>query len=219
MNLIQESRERQRLYLPTRAASPADPWRPQGQKPDYMPAERHFLPARAVALVLILALNFLLPWATPLLEILILLVDAVGLIILFDTLNKLWYAFWTRKPVLKWVTFPAQTGDRLEAVLVARPSPEVIGPVLATLRCVRDEPAEDEGGARVPMEIYSLSAEFDFPGERLKEVTLTFEIPPDLPGTDLEREDAVYWQIAVRVPVIGPDLELIYPAPVYASTG
>ena len=219
MSLVQESRARQRLYVPTRSASPADPWRPQGQMPDYTPRTRHALPARAAAVVLIGALNLLLPMASPALEAAILVVDLAGLIILFDTLNKLWQAFSSRKPLLRWTTFPAHTGGRLEAVLVARPSPEVIGPVLAVLRCVRDELVEGEG--RVPTEIYSQTAELDVPGERLKEVALTFEVPSDLPGTDLDREDAVYWQIAVRIPVFGPDLELVYPAPVYdrASAG
>ena len=216
MRLIQESYERQRLYVPTRSASPAPPWQPKGQMPDYTPEAGYSLPVRATILVVIGAFNLLLPSASPALETVILLVDAVGLLVLFDTLNKLWYAFWRRPPVLRWTTFPAHTGGRLEAVLVARPSPEVIGPVLAVLRCVRDELVEGEG--RVPMQIYSQTAEFDFPGERLKEVALAFEIPPDVPGTDLEREDAVYWQIAVRVPVIGPDLELVYPAPVYSRT-
>ena len=215
MSEIHESRERQRLYVPTRSASPADPWRPQGQGPDYTPAPRHALPARAAAVALIAALNLLLPSASPGLEIGILLVDMIGLLIVFDTLNKLWYGFRNRKPLLRWITFPAHTGGRLEAVLVARPSPEVVGPVLAVLRCVRDELVEGEG--RVPMEIYSQTAEFPIPGVRLREVTLTFDIPSDLPGTELEREDAVYWQIAVRIPVFGPDLELVYLAPVYAE--
>lgn len=214
MTLIQESLERQRLYVPTRSASPAAPWKPKGQMPDYMPEARHALPVRAAILVLIGAFNLLLPWASPAIEIAILLADAAGLIVLFDTLNKLWYAFWRRPPVLRWTTFPAHTGGRLEAVLVARPSPEVVGPVLAVLRCVRDDLVEGEG--RVPMQIYSQTAEIDVPGERLKEVTLTFEVPPDLPGTDLDRDDAVYWQIAVRIPVVGPDQELVYLAPVYA---
>jgi hypothetical protein len=218
MSLIEESLERQRLYIPTRSASPAAPWSPKGQMPDYTPEAGYSLPVRATILAMIGAFNLLLPSASPALETVILLVDAVGLIVLFDTLNKLWYAFWRRPPVLRWTTFPAHTGGRLEAVLVARPSPEVIGPVLAVLRCVRDELLEEEGGARVPMQIYSQTAEFDIPGERLKEVALTFEIPDDLPGTDLAREDAVYWQIAVRIPVIGPDLELVYLAPVYDRT-
>ncbi|HEX5714959.1 MAG TPA: hypothetical protein VF179_02295 [Thermoanaerobaculia bacterium] len=216
MNLLEESLERQRLYVPTRSASPADAWRPQGQMPDYTPRTRHATPARAAILVVIFALNLLLPSASPALETVILLVDVVGFIVLFDTLNKLWYAFWRRPPLLRWTTFPAHTGERLEALLVARPAPEVIGPVLAVLRCVQDELVEGEG--RVPMQIYSQTAEFDFPGERLKEVALTFELPSDVPGTDMDRDDAVYWQIAVRIPVVGPDLELVYLAPVYART-
>jgi hypothetical protein len=220
MNPVQESRERQRLYIPTRASlrvpgTAPELWRPKGQVPDYTPAVRHGLPVRVAILVVIFAINLLLPSASPALETVILLVDVVGLIVLFDTLNKLWYAFWRRPPILRWTTFPAHTGGRLEAVLVARPAPEVIAPVLAVLRCVRDELVEEEGGARVPMEIYSQTAEFDVPGERLKEVTLTFELPSDVPGTDMDRDDAVYWQIAVRIPVVGPDLELVYLAPVY----
>ncbi|HWM91904.1 MAG TPA: hypothetical protein VN493_14150 [Thermoanaerobaculia bacterium] len=218
MTLIEESRERQRLYVPTRSAlripgTASDPWRPKGQMPDYTPEARLALPVRAAALVLIVALNFLLP---PSFGLVVLLLNFVGLLILLDTLNRLWYAFWRRPPRICWTTFPAHTGGRLEAVLVARPSPEVIGAVLAVLRCVQDEVVEDEGGARVPMQIYSQTAEFDVPGERLREVALTFEIPPDVPGTELDREDAVYWQIAVRIPVLGPDQELVYLAPVYA---
>ncbi len=218
MSLIQESRERQRLYIPTRSASPAEPWRPKGQLPDYTPEVRHGLPIRVAIVVLIFALNYLLPSASPALETVILLVDVVGLIALFDILNKLWWAYWRRPPILRWITFPAHIGGRLEAVLVARPAPEVIAGVLAVLRCVRDEIVEEEeGGARIPMEIYSQTAEFEVPEERLKQVTLTFEIPSDLPGTELDRDDAVYWQIAVRIPVVGPDLELVYLAPVYAA--
>lgn len=215
MSLLQESLERQRLYVPTRSAFPAAPWNPKGQMPDYTPEAGHAMPVRLIVLALIAALNLLLPSASSWLESVILFMDAAGLILLFDTLNKLWYAFWRRPPVLRWTTFPAHTDGRLEAVLVARPSPEVIGPVVAVLRCVRDELVEGEG--RVPMQIYSQTAEFDFPGERLREVALAFEIPPDLPGTDLDHEEAVYWQIAVRIPVIGPDLELVYLAPVYAA--
>jgi hypothetical protein len=216
MSLIEESYERQRLYIPTRAASPADPWRPKEQMPDYTPEVRHAMPVRAAVLAVIAALNLLLSSASPALQAVILLVDVAGVIVLFDTLNKLGNAFWSRKPILRWTTFPAHTGEWLEALLIARPSPEVIGPVLAVLRCVRDELVEGEG--RVPMQLYSQTAEFDVPGERLKEVALAFEVPSDLPGTDLDRDDAIYWQIAVRIPVVGPDLEIIYLAPVYART-
>jgi len=35
-------------------------------------------------------------------------------------------------------------------------------------------------------------------------------------GADLGREDAIYWQIALRIPVVGPDVEIVFLAPVYA---
>jgi hypothetical protein len=238
MDPIQESRERQRLYVPNRSAvRPAGPppaggppgepwasdypWRPEGQTPDYTPEIRYAVPARVAALVVIGALNLLLPSAAPPLKTGILLLDAVGLILLFDSLNKLWYGLRGRLPRLKWKTFPAFTGGRLEAVLVARPSPEIVGPVLAELRCVLDERVvrETEQGEEVshePVMIYRQISEFPVPGERLRELSMSFEIPPDLPGTDLGREDAVYWQIALRIPVVGPDLETVYLAPIYA---
>lgn len=237
----EESRERQRLYIPARSAlrtAPPRPprqdgvregawksdhlWRVEGQEPDYTPETRHYVALRIGLLLGIAALNFLLPSAPPLLETLILLVDAVGVIVVFDSLNKVWYGYWTRKPKMRWTRFPAFTGGRLEGVLVARPSPEVIGPVQGVLRCVRDERAVSSTGesgevTHEPVVIYRRMAEFPVPGDRLKEVSIVFDVPADLPGTDLKRPDAVYWQVAVRIPVVGPDEELVYLAPVYAA--
>jgi hypothetical protein len=232
----EESRERQRLYIPARSAvRPAPPrparrdgvregvwksdhpWRVEGQEPDYTPEARHYVALRSGLLVGVAALNFLLPWAPPLLKTLILVVDAVGMIVVFDSLNKLWYGYWNQKPRMRWSRFPAFTGGRLEGVLVARPSPEVIGPVLGVLRCVQDERVKSESGevSHEPMVLYRQTAEFPVPGDRLKEVAIAFDIPADLPGTDLRRPDATYWQLAVRIPVVGPDEELVYLAPIY----
>lgn len=236
MEPIQETRERQRLFIPVRSAlqpsrsAPMEgvsegpwtsdhPWRPEGQAPDYTPETGHHVPLRIAILAGIVALNFLLPWAPPLLEMLILLVDMAGVIVVFDSLNKLWYGFWNRKPRMRWTRFPVFTGGRLEGVLVARPSPDVIGPVLGVLRCVQDERVEAESGevTHEPMVIYRQITEFPVPGDRLKEVAIAFDIPADLPGTDLSRPDPIYWQLAVRIPVVGPDEELVYLAPVYSK--
>ncbi|HEX3128165.1 MAG TPA: hypothetical protein VH394_12620 [Thermoanaerobaculia bacterium] len=235
----EESRERQRLYIPARSVMrPAEPtgktlsgregildgpwksdhpWRLDSQTPDYTPETQHYVALRIGLILGIAALNFLLPSAPPLLQTLILLVDAMGVIVVFDSLNKLWYGYWNRKPTMRWTRFPALTGGRLEGVLVARPSPEVIGPVLGVLRCIQDERVESESGEVTyePMVIYRRMAEFPVPGDRLKEVAITFDVPEDLPGTDLKRPDAVYWQVAVRIPVVGPDEELVYLAPIY----
>jgi hypothetical protein len=234
----EESRERQRLYIPVRSAMrPArvrplrrsdvpegpwtsdHPWRPGGQAPDYTPEVQHYIPLRIGLLIGIAALNLLLRSAPPLLQTLILLADVVGVIVVFDSLNKLWYGFWTRKPRMRWTRFPAWTRGRLEGVLVARPSPEVIGPVLGVLRCVQDVRVKSESGEITyePTALYRRLAEFPVPGDRLKEVAIAFDVPADLPGTDLGRPDAIYWQLALRIPVVGPDEELVYLAPVYKA--
>ena len=190
----EESRERQRLYIPVRSGVPTrfkparqdgvkegpwmtDPWRAQGQAPDYMPEVRYYVPLRIGLLVGIAALNLLLRSVPPIVEVLILLVDVVGVIVVFDSLNKLWYGYWTRKPTMRWTRIPAYTGGRLEGVLVARPSPEVIGPVLGVLRCVRDERVESESGETTyePVALYRQMAEFPVPGDRLKEVAIAFQ--------------------------------------------
>jgi hypothetical protein len=235
MEPVQETRDRQRLYIPARSVLPFrsalvrregipggpwesdHPWRPEGQAPDYTPEARHHVAARIAALVVIAALNFLLRRVSPVVDTIVLLMDMVGLIVVFDSLNKLWYGFWDRKPRLRWTRFPAFTGGRLEGVLAARPSPEVIGPILAVLRCIQDERVESEAGevTHEPMVMYRQITEFPVPGDRLKEVAVAFDVPADLPGTDLGRPDAIYWQLAVRIPVVGPDEELVYLAPVY----
>jgi hypothetical protein len=234
----EESRERQRLYIPTRSAvatSPPPPprqdgvlegawktdhpWREEGQEPDYTPEVRNHMAIRIGLLLGIAALNLLLRSATPLVEWLIILVDAFGVIVIFDTLNKGWYGFWNRKPRMRWTRFPAHTGGRLEAVLVASPSPEVIAPIVGVLRCMQDERVTSDSGEVTyePMVIYRRMAEFPVPGDRLKAVPIAFDVPADLPGTDLKRPDAIYWQITVRIPVVGPDEELVYLAPVYTA--
>jgi hypothetical protein len=235
----EESRERQRLYIPARSAlrptgktltgregvldgpwKSDHPWRLEGQAPDYTPETNYYVPLRIGLLAGIVALSFLLRSAPPLLETIILLLDAVGVIVIFDSVNKLWYGYWNRKPRMRWTRFPALTGGRLEGVLVAQPSPEVIGPVLGVLRCVQDERITSESGQVTyePMVIYRRMAEFPVPGDRMKEVAITFDVPEDLPGTDLGRPDAIYWQLALRIPVVGPDDEMVYLAPVYSKT-
>lgn len=225
---IQEYRDRQRVFVPTRAALPPSPppkasagapagpwavdhpWWPQGQGPDYLEEPNHHWPVRIAILAVIVALNFFLSTGV------LMLVNGVGLIVLLDSLNKLWFHYRGRLPQLRFTTFPAFTGGRLEGVLVARPSPEVIGSVQAVLRCVRDEPAEEGGEAAYePTAIYRQVQELPVEGERLRDVPFRFEIPADLPGTDLKRPDAVYWQLALRIPVLGPDRELVYLVPIY----
>ena len=63
--------------------------------------------------------------------------------------------------------------------------------------------------------IYEQSLEIMPPGDTLTELPLAFDLPADLPGNHLDRAEATYWQLAVRIPVTGPDIEAVFLAPVY----
>ncbi len=241
MEPIQELREPQRLYVPSRLAvrpagkrSASGPggdgpwatdysWQPAGQEPDYALDTGHPFLARLGLLGLIALANLGLVSSSVLLENVIVLLDVLGVVIVFDILLKLWQASRRIRPRMQWTTFPVFVGGRLEGVLVTRPALEPIGSVQVILRCVRDErvAGTGEGGEHVslePVAIYRQMTEIPVPEDRLKEVRLAFEIPPDLPGTDLGRDEAVYWQVAFRIPTIGPDFEAAFLAPVYART-
>ncbi|MFP5287195.1 MAG: hypothetical protein ACLGI9_15760, partial [Thermoanaerobaculia bacterium] len=49
----------------------------------------------------------------------------------------------------------------------------------------------------------------------LKSISFAFDVPPDLPGTNLGTERATYWQVGVEVPVNGPNFDSVFLAPVY----
>ena len=239
MEPVQEMRERQRLFIPTRAAArPAGkgsaagpggdgpwtadyPWRPAGQDPDYELDTGHPFRQRLSLLGLIGLANLGLFSSSILLENVIVLLDVLGIVIVLDILLKLWQASRRIRPRMRWTTFPAFVGGRLEGVLFMRAALEPIGPVRAILRCVRDErlPAEDGREAAVePAAIYRQITEFPVQEDRLKTLRLGFDLPGDLPGTDLGCDEPVYWQVALQIRTIGPDFETVFLAPVYART-
>jgi len=240
METIEESREPHRLYAPSRAsrtavppAKPArgpggrpdepwtwdNPWQPSGQDADDAPATAGSWRGRLILLALIGLLNLAFLAHSRLLENLIVILDLFGIVILFDLLLRLWQA--SRRPRMRWTTFPAFLGGRLEGVLVARPVLEPIGAVRAVLRCVHDQRIVHtaESGDETSFEptvLYQQIAEATIAADKLKELPLSFAIPADVPGTDLGQEEATYWQVALRIPVVGPDFEAVFLAPVYA---
>lgn len=156
-------------------------------------------------------------------RIVILAFDLLGLLILYDTLHKLaqWLRF--RHPVVTWTTFPAFLGDRLEGrISFARPV-RATGPPKVTLRCVGDEGVVGGSGEHQSMQLrpFALYQEtreaprIVDPGEPLDYVDFGFDIPGDLPGTDLLKERATYWQVCLNVPIAGPNFETVFLAPVY----
>jgi hypothetical protein len=175
------------------------------------------LGVRAAALAAIALANLALLTSSHLLQNLALVLDLFGVAVFFDFALRLWHTL--RRPRMRWTTFPAFVGGKLECVFVPCPVLEPVGAVRTVLRCVRDQRTiQPDSGEPVlePTVLYQQISEVNIVEDRLKELPLAFDLPGDLPGTDLAPEEATYWQVALRIPVVGPDFETVFLAPVYA---
>lgn len=188
-------------------------WKPEGQSPDYEGNNTGFLLGAVGFFGFLGLVNLVFTSPSPLLlRGIVIFFDLFGLLILLDFLRKGWQAARHGKPRMRWTTFPAFLGGRLETVFLMSPAIRPRGPVKATLRCVQDTGA---GESSEPFVIYQQVQEIDAGGDVLRELPMSFDVPADLPGTDLYRADAVYWQVFLVVPVTGPDFETVFLAPVY----
>jgi len=191
------------------------PWQPEGMGPDYK--TRGGSLGMLAVLSLIALFNIALSAPSWIFRIIILAFDALGLLILYSWVTTLINAVRFRRTTIAWRTFPAHRGQPLQATVRFAAPIEAKGPASVTLRCLRDTPdtsAQHTAGAVRPVSIFRETRELTTSGP-LASLDLVFQVPSDLPGTDLSREDAVYWQVVVRVPVSGPDFEAVFLAPVY----
>jgi hypothetical protein len=196
------------------------PWRPEGMEPDYTKAGGSIL--GPVAFFSLIAL-FNIGWASGSLILMAILVvfDLFALLILVDIVRRIWQAVRHRRPRIRWTTFPAFLGERLEGVVqLARPL-AARGPATATLRLVRDEQRSGGQQANMVEEAYVLYTQTRAVGASgpLRTLELAFDVPTDLPGTDFFAVLPTYWQVLIEVPVAGPDFESVFLAPVYARAG
>lgn len=199
------------------------PWRPEGMKPDYTGNAGGSILGRIAIFGLFGLFNMVFVEPSPwLLRGIVLLFDAFGLLILFDTVvqvvNRVRFAL----PQVRWTTFPAFTGGRLEGTVLSRRRLRPDGPIRATLRCVRDEETSDRGDGHRSLEpfvIYKQVVEIPAGEGALGSIPFAFDVPPDLPGTNLGAERATYWQVGVEVPVNGPNFDSVFLAPVYEARG
>jgi hypothetical protein len=191
------------------------PWQPSGMDPEGTGGEGGAILGRVGFFLFIAIVN--LAWASGslLLQGILVVVDLFALAILYDSFQHLWQAARGPRPRIVWLTFPAFTGSRLEAAFRIRRRLRPTGPVHITLRCVQDD---SQGGPVEPFGIYEQVSEVPLPEDRsaFDSVRIDLAVPADLPGTDLALDRPVYWQLLVRVPILGPDFEAVFLAPVYA---
>ena len=194
------------------------PWRPEGMGPDYESPGGGRVLGHVAFFTLIGLFNIALGSGHWLLIGIILFFDLLALAILVDVLRKIVQNLRRVGPRVRWTTFPAFLGARLEGVFTTRRRLAVAGPVRMILRCVEDVAchSQERGEQLEPYVIYIQAGEFPVPDRRLEAVPFAFQLPDDLPGTNLLRREAVYWQVVVEVPLTGPDFETVFLAPVYA---
>lgn len=152
--------------------------------------------------------------------------DLIALAVLVSTLRTAFKAFRYRRPVVIWNEIPVYPGGVLEGRMAFPRDVRPRGPTRLTLRCVDEERAEGglgvEGTDREVFCIYRETREIPLPGETgepLDVLSFAFEIPRNLPGTNLLSSSPTYWQLVAEVPVLGPDLEAVFLAPVYQKRG
>src|SRR4029079_6287206 len=105
------------------------------------------------------------PW---LLRGIVLFFGLLGLLFLLDALRKAWQAMRHGRPRMRWTTFPAFLGDRLEGVFLIRPALRARGAVQATPPCI-DDGGGGEAATLEPFMIYQQIREIDGGGDALRE--------------------------------------------------
>ncbi len=195
------------------------PWQPEWMAPDQRPWSGLIL-GRLAVFALVAVLN-LIQWergcAT---HSIVIGADILALLLLYDSVRKLlqWLRF--RHPVVTWVSLPAFLGESLEGrISFARPvKPD--SPVQLVLRCVNEDVRKDSAGEkRRYFFVYTQTVNVHLEGgEPLDFLDFAFELPTDVHGTDFHANDPVYWQVVLKVPVAGPDLEATFMAPVYKKS-
>lgn len=200
------------------------PWSKRWMKPDYSTDGGGAVLGRVAFFALIGLFNIAWLSGSWIFRAIIILLDAFALLIVYDTLHKLYQVIRFRQPVVIWETLPAFLGGQLRGRIAFPRDVRATDPPRLTLRCVRDELVTRNpgpGGSKAPhstlepFAIYRETREIPLPGEPgspLEHVDFSFDVPGDLPGTKLNE---VYWQVVVDVPLPGPNLEAVFLAPVY----
>lgn len=140
--------------------------------------------------------------------------DLIALAVLVAILRKGVQSVRFRRPVVIWEAIPVHPDGMLQGRIAFPRDVRPTGPTRLTLRCVKEERGDfDEAYA-----IYRETREIPLPGEPgepLDVLSFAFKVPRNLPGNSLHTRAPDYWQVAVEVPVAGPDLEVAFLAPVY----
>ena len=231
LRALQVELNRQRLKSPRRprekGAKKAPwtydyPWSTSWMAPD---GENHFetsLLGKVTFFAFVALCNTLWFSGEPFWYIFLTFLDLIALAVLFGILRKTFKSVRYRRPVVIWDEIPVHPGNVLQGRIAFPRDVRPRGPTRLTLRCVDEERARGglgvEGTDREVFAIYRETREIPLPGnpgEPLDVLSFAFQVPRNLPGTNLQTSGPTYWQVVAEVPVAGPDLEVAFLAPVY----
>ncbi|HWM91278.1 MAG TPA: hypothetical protein VN493_10965 [Thermoanaerobaculia bacterium] len=196
------------------------PWSKRWMKPDYGTDGSSVVLGRVVFFSIVALLNIAWLSGSWIFRGILILLDLFALLIVYDTLYKTYQVVRFRGPVVIWEEIPVFLGQALRGRIAFPRDVRATAPLRLTLRCVRDElvthttPTGPQHRIE-PYAIYRETREIPLPGEPgspLEHVDFSFDVPNDLPGTELNK---VYWQVVADVPLPGPDLDAVFLAPVY----
>ncbi|HEX5716680.1 MAG TPA: hypothetical protein VF179_11025, partial [Thermoanaerobaculia bacterium] len=195
------------------------PWSQDWMRPDYGKHVGDTLLGRVVFFAMVALFNAAWLTGEGFVYLILIVLDLFALVVLYVTLRTAFQSVRYRTPVVIWEKIPVFTGNLLQGRIAFPRDMRAMGPTRLSLRCVRDEQVSEGGPAnQQPVAIYRETQEIPLPGEPgepLDALSFSFKVPDDLPGTNLVKKEPIYWQVVVRVPVAGPDLEVAFLAPVY----
>jgi len=149
------------------------------------------------------------------------LFDLIGLLVIGSVLVALLQRVRAGAPRLSWRKFPFRTGERFEASFLSGRRLAVTGPVRAILRCVEQVNEQDSQGRPEmhPYAVYASSRTIEPPDGRLLSFDVSFDVPENVPGTDLSKPESTYWLLEVRASLAGPDFSTQFLIPIYSRPG
>jgi hypothetical protein len=202
-------------------------WDPTGARPDGGPiggVAGCF--GRLFFFVFIGAFNFF--WAVSMpttarivFAIIIGLFDLIAIAALVEMIVRAVQAARVGSTKLVWRKMPFFTGESFEAVFQTSRTMHPNGPPTVTLRRIEQrndvEPRQGVDPGLHAYERWSSTKTFpDFGQGAMTSFPFAIDVPAGQPGTDLSTAECTYWQVGVRVPVAGPDVEAVFLVPIYS---
>jgi len=200
-------------------------WDPSGARPDDPTGAFKKFIGRLVLFAFAVPLNLL--WTAPIpggaklvVGVAVGIFDLIALGALFDIVRNLVQAARVGSTRLVWRKLPVFTGDRFEAVFQTSRTMRPNGPPEVTLRRIEQRmdvlPRTGVSAGLHAYEAWSSRKLFpEFAREAMTSFPFSIDVPASQPGTDLLQSECTYWQVAVSVPVAGPDVEAVFLVPIY----